>query len=162
VCGKKWGQMLTWLVAINLFFAGIIGVSVTSRVTYALARDAVLPFHEHLKYIHPKLKLPINAMLFTLFMNFLYLLLTTDGKEGYTIFTAIGDMCTLGLQVSNLTARLITVTSGRKLIYHPFVVVVWISHLIQIDWWSKVATFIILAWPNVHPLQYYLSDLVIR
>jgi amino acid transporter len=100
VCGKKWGQMLTWLVAINIFLAGIIGVSVTSRVTYALARDAVLPFHEHLKLIHPKLKSPVNAMVFTLCMDFLYMLLTTDAKDGLTIFSSISDMCTLGLQVS--------------------------------------------------------------
>lgn len=63
VCGETWGCALAWLVTINLFFALLSSVTVTGRITYALARDGAFPYSEVLARVHPTFKSPINALL---------------------------------------------------------------------------------------------------
>ena len=44
VAGPQLGEGLTWLVVINLFFAGVSSVTITGRITYALTRDGAFVF----------------------------------------------------------------------------------------------------------------------
>lgn len=48
-----------------LLFAGISIMTTSSRMTYAFARDAGLPFSRHLSRIHPRLDVPLNALFLT-------------------------------------------------------------------------------------------------
>ena len=49
-----------------LIFAGTLSFNLsTSRQTWAFARDGGLPFHRWLSAVHPKLRVPANAVTFT-------------------------------------------------------------------------------------------------
>lgn len=99
-CGSKLGATLSWLVVINLFFAGISSVTVTGRITYALCRDNAFPYSDFLKKTNPALKSPINAIFFCFFLDTLLLLLLLDPDSGATAFTSIINLCTFGFQTS--------------------------------------------------------------
>jgi hypothetical protein len=63
-CGNTWGQALTWIIVINLFFGGVSSVAVTGRITFALFRDRVFPFADFFSSVNPTLQSPIAAILF--------------------------------------------------------------------------------------------------
>jgi len=98
-CGWNCGAGLTWLVVINLFFAGIASVAVTGRITFALLRDKAFPYSDFLVQVHPTLKSPIRAIMFVFALDAALLLLGLNPKSG-TAFTAIVGLCTIGFMVS--------------------------------------------------------------
>lgn len=98
-CGWNCGAGLTWLVVINLFFAGVASVAVTGRITFALLRDHAFPYSEYLKQVHPTLKSPIRAINFVFVLDALLLLLGLNPSSG-SAFTAIVGLCTIGFMVS--------------------------------------------------------------
>jgi amino acid transporter len=52
VCAAPgFGQTIAWLLVINAFFAGLSSVTVTGRITFALARDNGFPFSEWVKKV---------------------------------------------------------------------------------------------------------------
>ena len=112
-CGAKLGATLSWLVVINLFFAGISSVTVTGRITYALCRDNAFPYSSFLKEVSVSLKSPIRAIFFVFFLDALLLLLLLDPGSGATAFTSIINLCTFGFQTSYAFPILL------KLIFQP-------------------------------------------
>ena len=98
-CGWECGAGLTWLVVINLFFAGVASVAVTGRITFALLRDKAFPYSDYLVQVHPTLKSPIRAINFVFILDALLLLLGLNPASG-TAFTAIVGLCTIGFMVS--------------------------------------------------------------
>lgn len=98
-CGWECGAGLTWLVVINLFFAGVASVAVTGRITFALLRDKAFPYSDYLVQVHPTLKSPIRAINFVFILDALLLLLGLNPESG-TAFTAIVGLCTIGFMVS--------------------------------------------------------------
>eukprot|EP01038_Epipyxis_sp_PR26KG_P014579 gene14579-19579_t len=99
-CGRTWGQILTWIVVINLFFAGISSVAVTGRITFALARDNAFPYSSNIASVHKTLKSPINAIMMVCVVDAFIQLLPLIPKNGSTAFTSIVGLCTIGFQVS--------------------------------------------------------------
>jgi amino acid transporter len=52
VCAAPgFGQTIAWLLVLNAFFAGLSSVTVTGRITFALARDNGFPFSEWVKQV---------------------------------------------------------------------------------------------------------------
>jgi len=98
-CGWQCGSALTWLIVINLFFAGVSSVAVTARITFALLRDHAFPFSDTLKEVHPTLKSPIRAILFIFALDCGLLLLGLNPTAGVA-FTAIVGLCVIGFMVS--------------------------------------------------------------
>ena len=99
-CGHTVGSALAWLIAINLFFAGLSSVTVTGRITFALARDGAFPFSRALSSVHPEYKSPICALVFVGAIDGLILLLPLDKENGNIVYTAIIGLSVIGFQVS--------------------------------------------------------------
>ena len=111
-CGWKCGSALTWLVLINLWFAGIASVAVTGRITFALLRDKAFPYSDYLVEVHPKTKSPIRSIMFVFALNALLLLLGLNPVAS-TAFTAIVGLCTIGFMVSY------AIPIALKVVYAP-------------------------------------------
>mmetsp|Transcript_20682 Transcript_20682/g.18831 ORF Transcript_20682/g.18831 Transcript_20682/m.18831 type:complete len:377 (+) Transcript_20682:66-1196(+) len=56
--GEKYGKFLSWLIVINLFFAGLSSVSVTGRIAFALCKDTALPYADYWSKVHDTSKEP--------------------------------------------------------------------------------------------------------
>ena len=96
--GHGMGQLLAWLVCINLFFAGLSSVAVTGRITYALTRDGAFAYSEYLSKVNDTTKSPIRAIMFVFIFDALFLLLPLD-PNGALAFYAIIGLSILGFQV---------------------------------------------------------------
>eukprot|EP01042_Synura_sphagnicola_P001818 gene1818-2133_t len=95
--GPTVGAALAWLIVVNVFFAGLSSVAITSRITYALSRDGAFPFSEHLATVHPTLKSPIVAIAFVWFLSSSLQLLALFSEVAFLSITATS---TIGFQVS--------------------------------------------------------------
>jgi amino acid transporter len=101
--GNDWAEAMTWLVVINLFFAGVSSVAITGRITFALSRDKGFPAYEFLTRVHPRFQSPINSIMFVFLIDALLMLLpldTTADGGGSTAFYSIVGLTAIGFQVS--------------------------------------------------------------
>ena len=112
-CGTKWGQAISWIVVINIFFAGISSVAVTGRITYSLMRDKAFPYGEFFSQVHPKYKSPLYSILFVCVIDCVLQLLPLIPKNGDTAFESIVGLSTIGFQVSY------AIPVFLKLVYQP-------------------------------------------
>lgn len=97
--GSTCGQFLTWIVVINLWFAGLSSVAVTGRITFALTRDGAFAFSEFLSQVDPIVKSPIRSIMFVFVFDALFLLFPLD-KDSALAFFAIVGLSVLGFQVN--------------------------------------------------------------
>jgi len=95
--GPTGGFILTILVIINIFFAGIASVTVTGRIGYAMARDGAFPGSEFLRQLNETTKSPVRIIAFTYVLGIILLLLQLINSAA---FTAIVSITTIGLQIS--------------------------------------------------------------
>ena len=112
-CGPKMGQFMTWIVLINIFFAGISSVAVTGRITFSLMRDHAFPYGEFFSQVHPVYKSPVNSILFVFVIDCFLQLLPLIPKNGDTAFESIVGLSTIGFQVSYALPILL------KLVFNP-------------------------------------------
>jgi amino acid transporter len=112
-CGSQWGQALTWIVLINLFFAGISSVAITGRITFSLMRDNAFPYGEYFSQVHPTFKSPVYSIFFVFVIDCFLQLLPLIPKNGDTAFESIVGLSTIGFQVSYGIPILL------KLVYQP-------------------------------------------
>ena len=111
-CGHTWGQALTWIIVINLFFAGVSSVAVTGRITFALFRDRAFPFSDFFTKVDPMFQSPMPAILFVAVFDAFIQLLPLNAA-GETAFSAIVGISTVGFQVSY------AIPIFLKVIYNP-------------------------------------------
>ena len=131
MAGESLGAALAWAVVANVFFAGVASVTVTGRITFALARDGAFPGSHVLATAHPTLKCvlekrcsqnqgaravkacavrvrfsrsPVNAILFVFVVDALLLLLPLVPDNGLTAFYSIINLSTLGFQISSVSS----------------------------------------------------------
>ncbi|CAF1209793.1 unnamed protein product [Adineta ricciae] len=107
----KGALALTILLIINLHFGGMSGMTVTSRIGFAMARDGVFPFSRYLRWIFKPTKTPLGNVLFVFLIDSTLLLLQLLST---TAFAAIIAIATLGYQVSYLIPIFLRCTSARK------------------------------------------------
>jgi amino acid transporter len=62
--GYSSGLALSILLIINLFFAGMASVTITARITFALARDKAFPFSNILSVVNDTTKSPVYSVIF--------------------------------------------------------------------------------------------------
>lgn len=96
--GSACGQFLTWVVVINLWFAGLSSVAVTGRITYALTRDGAFAYSDWLSQVNPTFQSPIRSIMFVFVFDALFLLLPLDKDSALAFFAIIG-LSVLGFQV---------------------------------------------------------------
>lgn len=99
-CGSKWGQFMTWIVVLNIFFAGVSSVAITGRITFSLMRDKAFPYGEYFSQVHPTYKSPIYSIMFVFVIDCFLQLLPLIPKNGDTAFESIVGLSTIGFQVS--------------------------------------------------------------
>ncbi|KAH7423877.1 hypothetical protein KP509_12G078700 [Ceratopteris richardii] len=77
----------------SFFFGGLSILTSAARVVYALSRDGGIPGSRYWKMIHPKYKIPANAVWLS---AFLCALLGLPILAVNVVFTAITSICTIG------------------------------------------------------------------
>ncbi|CAF4125304.1 unnamed protein product, partial [Rotaria magnacalcarata] len=103
--------LLTILLLVNLYFAGMSSLTATSRISFAMARDGVLPFSAILRWIFQPTKTPIATLIFLFIFESSFLLLQLVAPTAFSAFLASS---TLGLQISYGIPVLLRCTVARN------------------------------------------------
>jgi amino acid transporter len=103
--------ILTFLLMFNIFLTGVSGMTVISRVGYALARDGVFPASPWLSKINSYFNTPINMLIVMFSANFLLLLLILINEQA---FTAITSLSAIGYHLSYMIPILLRATVKRN------------------------------------------------
>ena len=150
VCGTKGGLALTSLIIINLFFAGMSSLTITTRITYSMARDGAFPGSDYLYHVSPATRSPMRTVLFIYVAVAILLLLPLVNE---TAFGAIVSLCTVGFQVSYAIPIYLRVTVARNSFKQGnFSLGRW---SILIGWLSAIwltFTSILFFWPLEFPV----------
>ncbi|KAK6456122.1 amino acid/polyamine transporter I [Scheffersomyces xylosifermentans] len=82
--GKEWAVAFMALIAVGQYLMSCSIVIAASRQIWAFARDDGLPFlHNYVKYVDPKIKVPVRATIFSgVFSLILGLLVLINGSAG--------------------------------------------------------------------------------
>lgn len=92
---------------------GIGCTTATSRCTWAFARDGAIPGAKWWRAVHPKLDLPLNAMMLAMVIEILLGLIYFGSSEAFNAFSGVGVIC---LTASYAMPIAISVATGRKAI----------------------------------------------
>jgi len=95
--GESYGSGLAWVLVVTTFFAGMSSVTITGRITFALARDKVFPFSEWMATVHPTLKSPVNVLFVIWFLDSCLICLQLGSEVAFLSITGI---TVIGFQVS--------------------------------------------------------------
>lgn len=133
--GRKWAIAFMALIACCQWLMGASILTALSRQIWAFARDNGLPFSTFVKVVHPKLKVPIRAVLFATVVGLALGCLTLAGPVAAS---ALFSLTVVGNYVSWCTPILLKLTSGKsRFIPGPFYLG---------DFWSKLTGWIACAW----------------
>ncbi|KAL6920836.1 hypothetical protein ACHAP8_004952 [Fusarium lateritium] len=102
-------------VAVALCFVNGANGCVTSgsRLLWSMARDNGTPFSKYLSHLHPKLNVPVRAILVQAVFNLLFGLLYLGPEVAFNAYIA---SCTLFLNLSYAAPVLILLIRGRQLV----------------------------------------------
>lgn len=84
------GLFLTFLVLAITAFCSISITVAASRCTWAFARDLALPFPKTFAYVHPGLKVPVNALALVTVVQMLLGLINLGSTSAFTAFVSVG------------------------------------------------------------------------
>ena len=90
-------NFLVFMIAFILFISLFNIFASVSRLTWAFARDNGLPFSKTFSYVHPTLKIPINALLL---VGAICCLLALINIASSTAFNALISLPTIALYIS--------------------------------------------------------------
>ncbi|CAF1286629.1 unnamed protein product [Rotaria sordida] len=102
---------LTILLILNLYFAGMSSITVTSRIGFAMARDDVFPFSYYLRWIFERTQTPLANVVFVFIIDSLLQLLQLVST---TAFLALIATTTLGFQISYFMPIFFRCTTARN------------------------------------------------
>ncbi|PHH91916.1 hypothetical protein CDD83_9783 [Cordyceps sp. RAO-2017] len=91
--------------------ATVASVTSTSRTLWAFARDRGTPYHEYLSHVHPKLQVPVRAIVLVLVPQLLLGLLYLGND---TAFNAALAMAIIGLYLSYILPIAYMLFNGRQ------------------------------------------------
>eukprot|EP00123_Amoebidium_parasiticum_P014996 comp22735_c0_seq1/m.35412 comp22735_c0_seq1/g.35412 ORF comp22735_c0_seq1/g.35412 comp22735_c0_seq1/m.35412 type:complete len:539 (-) comp22735_c0_seq1:83-1699(-) len=94
--GKTGALIATWILVINLYFAGVSSMTVTSRIAFAMGRDGGLPFSSWVSKVSFN-SIPINSILLVFYGGTILLILPMFND---TAFAAITSLTVIGYQIS--------------------------------------------------------------
>ncbi|MBE3046364.1 amino acid permease, partial [Candidatus Bathyarchaeota archaeon] len=90
---------------------GIGCTTAASRCTWAFARDGAIPGARWWRQVHPKLDLPLNAMMLSMVVQLVLGLIYFGSSTAFNAFSGVGVIC---LTAAYATPIAISVASGRK------------------------------------------------
>ena len=105
--GQYW---LALLLIINMYFSGQGSFTVTTRISFAMARDGAFPLSKYIRYILPSTKEPLGSIVFTCFVDSLLISLIVINT---TAFTAVTSLAVIGYQISYAIPIFLRITSSR-------------------------------------------------
>lgn len=106
------GAFCLLILIIGIFlFASIGSVTVSSRYTYAFARDGAIPGHKLWARISPRFGLPLNAILLSTAINFCLGPIYFGSTAAFNSFTGTATIC---LSTSYGVPVLVSLLRGRR------------------------------------------------
>jgi amino acid transporter len=117
---KNATNFLVVIMALILFLSLFNIFASVSRLVWAFARDKGLPFSETFSYVHPTLKIPLNALLL---VGTICCLLALINIASSTAFNALISLPTIALYISYFIPTLFLVIrklQNRHPVYGPF------------------------------------------
>jgi amino acid transporter len=88
-CGLKGGLFLAGLLIMNLFFAGMSSLTVTSRIGFAMARDGAFPGSEMIRVVNQKVKMPLRTVFLVFVVDVIILLIPLGSTVAFAAVTSI-------------------------------------------------------------------------
>lgn len=115
--GKKWAVAFMSLIAVGQYFMAISITIALSRQIWSFARDDGLPIvYQYVKYVNPKIKIPVRASIFAgilaLILGLLVLINGTAGSGALFSLAICSNSLAWGMPVV-----LILLPYGKKKIY---------------------------------------------
>ncbi|KAF2259323.1 amino acid transporter [Lojkania enalia] len=107
--GGAMGLLIPLLVL--AIFCGIGCTTATSRCTWAFARDGAIPGSRWWRVVHPKLDVPLNAMMLTMVIEILLGLIYFGSTAAFNAFSGVGVIC---LTLSYASPIAMSLLEGRK------------------------------------------------
>lgn len=92
-------------------FCGIGCTTAASRCTWAFARDGAIPGARWWRQVHPKLDVPVNAMMLSMVVQIVLGLIYFGSSAAFNAFSGVGVIC---LTASYAVPLAINVATGRK------------------------------------------------
>ena len=87
--GSSGGLALSILMIINLFFAGSASLTVTTRISFALARDGAFPGSTYIRKVSASNQNPIGTVVFVFFVDAVILLIALSPTSAFFNVTGI-------------------------------------------------------------------------
>eukprot|EP00123_Amoebidium_parasiticum_P016577 comp23503_c0_seq1/m.39378 comp23503_c0_seq1/g.39378 ORF comp23503_c0_seq1/g.39378 comp23503_c0_seq1/m.39378 type:complete len:543 (-) comp23503_c0_seq1:392-2020(-) len=109
--GYYGGIILASILILNLFFAGVSSLTVTSRIGFAMVRDGSLPGSSFFYHVNQATKIPIRLVLLTAFLDVVLLLLPLVNT---TAFDAILSITVIGFNISYGIPIFLRITTARN------------------------------------------------
>ncbi|CAF1031970.1 unnamed protein product [Adineta steineri] len=103
--------ILTILLLISFYFAGVASITTTTRLYFSLARDGIFPLSHYFRWIYEGTKAPLAAIISVFVINSILLLFQLIST---TAFNAFITLSTSSLQISYLIPVLLRCTTARK------------------------------------------------
>ncbi|KAJ5114887.1 hypothetical protein NUU61_000646 [Penicillium alfredii] len=136
---------------ICILFAATAIMTTSSRMCYAFARDGGLPASPFFSKVHPKLKVPLNALYLNLGLVTVFGLIFLGSSSA---FNAIISSSVVLLDLAYGIPIAVNCVQGRKMLpARPFVlpnVLGWILNIISLVY-ITLTTVLFLFPPNLHP-----------
>eukprot|EP00475_Leptophrys_vorax_P012243 TRINITY_DN1865_c0_g1_i2.p1 TRINITY_DN1865_c0_g1~~TRINITY_DN1865_c0_g1_i2.p1 ORF type:complete len:558 (-),score=150.45 TRINITY_DN1865_c0_g1_i2:96-1664(-) len=148
--GTTGATVLTSLIVVMAFMAGLSNMTITTRIGWAMARDGAFPYSEVLRKIHPTTQSPYVVVLLVLVID-LVLMCIPLGSD--TAFTAITSISTVGYQVSYLLPIVLRIFSNRVFDHDLFNLG---KMSIPLSWISAIflaVTAVFLFFPQASPID---------
>lgn len=111
--GAAMGLLIPLLVL--AIFCGIGCTTAASRCTWAFSRDGAIPGSKWWRQIHPKLDVPLNAMMLSMVIQLLLGLIYFGAPAAFNAFSGVGVIC---LTTSYAVPIAVSLLGGRKHIKH--------------------------------------------
>ncbi|KAK4152280.1 amino acid/polyamine transporter I [Chaetomidium leptoderma] len=113
---------------------GVACTTAASRCTWAFARDGAIPGSKWWKHVHPKLDLPLNAMMLSMAIQ---IVLGAIYFGSYTAFNAFSGVGVISLTVSYGAPIAVSMLEGRahvKEAKFPLGKIGWLCNSVAIAW----------------------------
>ncbi|KAJ3218767.1 hypothetical protein HK099_004932 [Clydaea vesicula] len=109
--GFSLGVTLAILLVVNMYFSGMSSMTVTTRISFAMARDGAFPFSEKIRYLTPVNKVPMGSVFLVLAMDIIFVCLNLVNE---TAFLTVTSITVIGFQISYAIPLFLRVTHSKN------------------------------------------------
>uniref|UniRef100_A0A2N9H8G7 Amino acid permease/ SLC12A domain-containing protein n=1 Tax=Fagus sylvatica TaxID=28930 RepID=A0A2N9H8G7_FAGSY len=122
-----------WIIWVSYFFCGLSVTTSAARVVYALSRDGGIPFSPIWRKLHPKHKVPRNAVWLCAAIS---IILGLPILKLDVVFTAIISISTIGWVGGYAVPNFLQTSHGQRKISNQDLSI-WVKQEGQFVWWPS-------------------------